>query len=176
MEGWYVAKSKPQKDHLLLNYLSQWGVKVFAPSIIQPGRGGQTIKPLFPTYLFCHLDPKSSVWPVVRWAPGMAYFLSCDNEPIQVAQEMIDYLTKQADRWNNQGFPRHLAPGEKIMVMSGPFAGLEGIFQEYLPSKQRCRILLEVVGRLARVELSEWDVKEMAQAMDARRLGITPAV
>lgn len=37
----------------------------------------------------------------------------------------------------------------------GPFAGLEGIFQGYVPARSRCRILLRMVGRLVQVELPE---------------------
>ncbi len=171
MEGWYVAKVKPQKEGSLKSFLEQWGVDVFYPKVAQPGRSGVR-KALFPTYLFCHLDPESRVWPVARWAPGMAYFLSSDGTPTQIPAVMVEYLKEQVADWNDRGSGRHLAAGDKVVVMSGPFAGLEGIFQRYVPSRERCRILLETVGSLATVELPEWEVRQL---LEEERSGLAVA-
>ena len=163
MEGWYVAKIKPQKETCLMSFLSQWDVEVFSPKIAQPGRASGVMKSLFPTYLFCYLDPKSSIWPVVRWAPGMAYFLNHDGDPTCVPQSMVEYLQQRVSQWNDQGISRDLHQGDRVAVLNGPFSGLEGIFQRYIPSRERCQILLEAVGRLATIELPEWDVKEVSE-------------
>jgi transcription antitermination factor NusG len=45
--------------------------------------------------------------------------------------------------------------GEAVTIAGGPLAGLVGIFQQHIPSRQRCRILLNVVGKLSPVEISE---------------------
>ena len=160
MEGWYVAKIQVQKEFGLMAYLSQCGVDAFYPKIVQMDRSGGTLKALFPTYLFCYLDPNSSVWPMVRWAPGLTYFLSSDGEPARLPQTLIDYLRQQISEQNDSGASRNLTNGDRVLVSDGPFAGLEGIFQRYMSSRQRCRILLEMVGRLTAVELPEWEVKE----------------
>ena len=75
-------------------------------------------------------------------------------------ERMVEYLKNRVRGWNERGTSRQLKEGDRVMVLSGPFAGLEGIFQRYVPSRERCRILLEAVGRLATVELPEWDVEE----------------
>jgi transcriptional antiterminator RfaH len=169
MEDWYVAKAKPQKEGSLKSFLEQWGVEVFYPKVVQPGRNG-TQQALFPTYLFCFLDPDSRVWPIARWAPGMAYFLNHDGEPTRIPEHIVEYLRNRVVQLNSKGSDRQLKYGDKILVMSGPFAGLEGIFQRYIPSRERCRILLEAVGRLATVELPEWEVKEIKE--ENRKLGV----
>ena len=169
MEGWYVAKSKPQQEGSLISFLSGWNVDVFFPKILSPGRARGVWKALFPTYIFCHLDPESSVWPAVRWAPGMAYFLNYDGVPTRVPQSLVDYLRQRVSQWNETGGARQLTQGDKVVVLGGPFAGFEGNFQYYMPSKERCRILLEVVGRLTAVDLPESDVKEVSHS------SLTPA-
>ncbi len=158
MEGWYVAKVRLNQETGLINFLSQQEVEVFYPKVMEPSRKGPALKPLFPTYMFCYLDPESSSWPMIRWAHGLAYFLSCDNEPVCVPQPLIEYLQQQVSRLNDRGFSKQLKPGEAVSVLGGPFLGLEGIFQRYIPGRQRCQILLEVVGRLTTVELSELDI------------------
>lgn len=172
---WYIAKSKPQKETLLKHFLEQWGVETFFPQITRPGKKGEALQPLFPTYMFCRLDPQSSVWPIARWAPGMSYFLTSEDAPAPIPQSLIDYLQLRVDQWNCQGASRNLKTGDKVMVLAGPFAGLEGIFQSYMSSRHRCRILLDVVGRLSRVELPAWEVKEISYVPEGRRLGIIPA-
>ena len=162
MEGWYVAKVKPQKEGSLQTFLQQWDVEVFYPTISQPGGKGNG-KPLFPTYLFCRLDPVSQVWPVARWAPGMAYFLSQDGVPTQVPDQIVEFLRLRVNDWNDRGARRYLKLGAKIVVLDGPFSGMEGIFQRYVPSRERCQILLEAVGRLGRIEIPEWEIKEVSE-------------
>ena len=171
MEGWYVAKAKPQKEGSLKSFLEQWGVEVFYPKVPQPGRN-TTQQALFPTYMFCYLDPTSRVWPIARWAPGMAYFLNHDGEPTRIPEQMVEHLRNRVDQWNSKDV-RQLKHGDKILVMSGPFAGLEGVFQRYIPSRERCRILLEAVGKLATVELPEWEIEEIKE--ESRKLEVAQA-
>ena len=168
MEGWYVARIKLQKESVLTGFLSQYGVQLFFPKIISPGENGHSarngnngpkMQALFPTYLFCYVDPESDIWPLVRWAPGMLYFLGCDGEPASIPQMMIDYLQQRVTEWNHPTYSHQLNSGDKVMVSGGPFEGLEGIFQRYVPARQRCRILLQIVGRLTSVELPEWELK-----------------
>lgn len=171
MEGWYVAKIKPQKEAALMGFLSQFGVQVFFPRIVSPGHNGQNghaggrLQALFPTYLFCYVDPESGSWPLVRWAPGMSYFLGSDGEPSRIPHTMIDYLRQRVTQWNDPDYARQLASGDKVVVTGGPFEGLEGIFQRYVPSKKRCQIFLEVVGRITSVELPEWEVEGTSSSL-----------
>ena len=164
MRSWYVAKIKVQNEMTLQTFLSIYGVSVFSPKIVYLGQNGGTPKPLFPTYMFCDVDPESSVWPIVRWAPGMMYFLPRDGEPAQIPQALIDYLRQRTTQWNDSSNLSHLRQGDKVVVTGGPLVSLEGVFQSYIPSKDRCRILLDVVGRLTRVELPGWEVEGISSA------------
>lgn len=159
MTGWYVAKSKPQKEAWLTASLNSLGVEVFFPRITTRRQRNRTLEPLFPTYLFCRFDPTDGDWPSIRWAPGLNYFLGVDGQPTRVPDSLVEYIKDRVEQWNNNGHRDwRLNPGDSVRIAQGSFAGLEGIFQQYLPSKQRCRILLQIVGRLATVELAESDL------------------
>ncbi len=159
MYGWYVAKSKPRKENWLTSSLSQLGVEVFYPQIRARRRGKLVMEPLFPTYVFCQFNGDASNWPAIRWAPGLSYFLSTDGIPTRVPDEMVGYLDQQVKEWNGEGHSvRRLKTGDAVKVENGPFAGLEGVFQKYMGARQRCNILIEVMGRLTIVELSESDL------------------
>jgi transcription antitermination factor NusG len=157
MEGWYIAKVKPQKEGALTSFLGQWGIEVFYPKIVLPGRNSGR-KALFPSYVFCRLDPQSGVWPVARWAPGISYFLNHDGEPTPFPEIMVQGLKQRVADWNEPGGDRRLHRGSQVVILSGPFSGLEGIFQRYVPGRKRCQILLDAVGRFGTVELSEREV------------------
>jgi len=158
MEGWYVAKAKPQKETYLLEFLSHCGVEVFYPKILQPGKQRGKIQPLFPTYLFCHLDPESSIWPVARWAPGMSYFLNHDGEATCVPDQVVEYLEERVSQWNKNGPVKDLQQGDRVVVLSGAFSGLEGVFQRYAAGRDRCRILLDAMAHWGPVDMLEQDV------------------
>jgi transcription antitermination factor NusG len=171
MEAWYVAKTKPTKEKSVENYITEkWGIEVFLPIIRHPSSKKKGFEPLFPTYLFCLVDTLSDAWPAIRWVPGLCYFLGTGQELVPVSGELIARLKQRVSWWNEGGFVPHFVPGERVLVASGPFSGLEGIFERYLPARQRCQVLLQIVDRLSKVELpadilkSESGYRELALA------------
>ncbi len=154
MEAWYVAKTKPAKERITERFLNDVrGVEVFMPLIRRPAGKKNGSELLFPTYIFCLVDPQSADWPAVRWAPGLSYFLGNGLEPVPVPEVVIGRLKQQVYSWNEGGFTPRFASGEKVIVTDGPFSGLEAIFQRYVPARQRCQVLIQVLNKLAQVEI-----------------------
>ncbi len=163
MSSWYVAKTKNQKERWLEFVLSRMDVEVFFPRIVSRKRGKETLEPLFPTYIFCRLERDRPDWPAIRWAEGLNYFLGVDGTPTSVPDELVEYLKGRVDDWNGSGSAVHrFSEGDTVTVAYGPLAGLAGVFQGYVKAGERCRILLQVVGRLSSVELPEYDLKTAA--------------
>lgn len=158
MLSWYVAKTKPKRERFLEAFLSMWDVKTFYPEIVKPHSRTGGMEPLFPSYIFCQMDPQSPKWPIVRWAPGLSYFLSADGQPTGVPEHLIEHLRDRIQAWNGGGVHKRWVPGSTVPIVGGPFAGIDCIFKSYVPARQRCQVLLEVVGKVALVELPEWDV------------------
>ncbi len=156
-----MVKTQPQKESLAQFSLRNARVEVFYPKILVRRRGRRLLEPLFPTYLFCHLDPTSPFWPMVRWATGVAYFLGSDGKPVPVPDNLVDGIRKRVAWWNAEGHRAVFSPGQRVRVTRGPMAGLEAVFEGYVPARQRCRILLQVVGRLSRVEIPETDLESL---------------
>ena len=154
MEAWYVAKTKPSKERLVKTYLTErQGVEVFLPLIHRPAGRKAGWEPLFPTYIFCLVEPQSADWPAIRWAPGLSYFLGAGQELVSVSDELIAHLKQRVSWWNEGEYVPRFALGERVVVTSGTFSGLEAIFQRYIPARQRCQVLLQILGRLAKVEV-----------------------
>ena len=163
MNNWYVAKSKPQKEAWLTTNLSSLGVEVFYPRIAAYKRGKHVAEPLFPTYVFCRFDLNSPEWPAIRWSSGLSYFVGIDGMPTPVPDEVVDYLNQQVEMWNSGREPFHT--GQRVTILNGPLAGLEGVFQGLVSSRERCRILLDSIGHSSSVELNQADLElSMASA------------
>jgi transcriptional antiterminator RfaH len=154
MEKWYVAKTKPGKEPLVKNYLNdRTGIEVFLPYINRPAVKKPGLELLFPTYLFCLADPRSPDWLTIRYAPGLTYFLCTGNDLTPVPVDIINRLKERVSVWNEGGCSPNFVTGQKVVITSGPFAGLEAIFSNYIPSRRRCQVLLEVMGCLSRAEI-----------------------
>jgi transcriptional antiterminator RfaH len=154
MQKWYVAKTKPGKEGIVKFFLNErLGVEVFLPYINSPATKKPGVELLFPTYLFCNINPHTPDWPTIRYAPGLSYFLCTGSEMTPVPGEIITRLKERVSLWNEGGFSPEFTPGQRLIVTSGPFLGLEAIFQRYIPSRQRCQVLLEVMGSLAKTEV-----------------------
>ncbi|MFH1141977.1 MAG: transcription termination/antitermination NusG family protein, partial [Chloroflexota bacterium] len=64
--AWYVAAIQRGKETALKVGLGIYGVEVYNPEITVVKRGRKLWDPLFPSYLFCHIDAGSELWPRVR--------------------------------------------------------------------------------------------------------------
>jgi transcriptional antiterminator RfaH len=166
MQHWLVAKVKPNKEASLITMLAQWDVETFYPKIVGQGRRGERLEPLFPTYLFCLVDRMSPLWPRIRWAPGLSYFLGTDS-PAELPEDLIAHLRERVQKWNRERGPRDLVHGEQVTVVSGPFAGMDGIFDRYVPARERCQVLLNTVGGRMTVEMPQAGIRPNARPSTA---------
>lgn len=155
---WYLAKSKPRKERLLVSNLTRWDVETFYPYIKQRDAGSGRLEPLFPSYVFCRMDPRVPEWQAIRWAPGLSYFLHVADELATVPDDVVEYLKDRTLRWNEGEMRKRFNPGDRIAIVSGPFAGLEAVFKDYVPSRDRCHVLLDAVQGVSSLEVPERDL------------------
>lgn len=151
---WYVLKTKPRAEHIALDVLVRWGVECYAPRIVRPYGSSESTEYLFPGYLFVRLDSASRLWPMVRWAPGVAYFVGPEREGVPLDDALIEHIRRRTEEWNAGGYRRALQPGEAVKITEGPFAGLDAVFQRYLPARHRCEVLLHFLNQWVKAEIS----------------------
>ena len=143
MQGWYVAKVKPRGEHQLSAYLARFSTEVYAPEILVMRRGRKRLEPLFPTYVFVHTDPTSAVWPAVRWARGLRYFLGDRQEPTPCPDGFVETIQESVEKWNGGGWESAFHPGDSLVLRWGRFqwrvprAGMECSFWNTVVSNQQ---------------------------------------
>ncbi len=146
---WYLVKTKPLNEKRVFTRLAGAGYTCLFPRFAKkPRRGGQPgVRPLFPTYLFVRFAIEQLR--TIRYTHGVSRIVSFGPEPQPVEEGIIDAIRGRMDEEGMVALipqPAGWKPGEKIRIGDGPFSGLEAVFVEELPDRERVVLLLEAVS------------------------------
>lgn len=154
---WYLIHTKPSGETLAVANLERQGYEVYLPRVVQTirraGRRHERIGPLFPRYLFLHLNEGQQALGPVAFTFGVAGIVRFGSHYTVVPDKVIRDLQARAEpqsglhRLNSKP---QLAPGMAVRVSSGPFDGLEGVFEREAGA-DRVVVLLKLLGQNARV-------------------------
>ena len=155
---WYLIYSKPRQEKSAVENLLRQNYEVYFPQIrvwrTRRGSRQLIVEPLFPRYLFIHLDSHSDNWSPIRSTLGVSSLVRFGAEPARVPDELVDYLRS---RHNAEGLHEWaqpaLAVGERARVVGGPLAGYEGILIAK-SSRERVVLLMDLVGGQVRAKLN----------------------
>ncbi|MBI2952730.1 MAG: hypothetical protein HYY30_00315 [Chloroflexi bacterium] len=145
---WYVLKTKPHAERQTANVLDARRIIVYLPLLKR-----RVVEPLFPGYLFLKIDCESDEYLRSRSAPGVSYILSGDGAPLPVESRLIEEIRQRLALENTKRPAARFTPGDRVVVTSGVFRGVEAIFDRALTPRGRCLVLLEILGRLTRVQV-----------------------
>lgn len=147
--SWYVLRSKPRKEDFLFSQLCVQDIEAFYPKIrVQPvNPRARKSKPLFPGYLFIHVDLEQETLSKLKWMPGAIGVVSFGKKPAWVPDSLVNTIKKQVETINASGGEgvAGLTKGDEVLVQSGLFAGYKGIFDMRLPGNERVRVLLKAI-------------------------------
>jgi transcriptional antiterminator RfaH len=157
MKRWYLVYCKPRGEELAKSNLERQGFETYLPLVRQPrrrmGRRIMCVEPLFPRYLFIHLDAQQDNWAPIRSTLGVTSLVRFGAEPAVVPVELIDMLRAREDAEGIQDLPPvEPKPGERIRIVEGPMSGYEGVLLART-SRERVVVLLDIVGRKARAKV-----------------------
>lgn len=161
MSTWHAVLCKPRREAVAeLNLLNQ-GYQVFLPRIaIQRRRAGHwvdAVEPLFPRYLFVAAAGEQQSLAPIRSTLGVCGLVRFGSQPAVIPEALVETMRARQDPVSGANARRStFAPGARVTFRDGPFAGLEGVF-EMESGLQRACVLLELLGKLNRVQVSrDW--------------------
>jgi transcriptional antiterminator RfaH len=151
-------RSKPNKEMALSHELSARQVEVFYPQLrVRPvNPRSRTVQPYFPGYLFVHVDLEQIGFSELHRLPFSLGLLSFGGEAPVVPELLIHGIQRRVEEINAAGgrfaSPRSvvdnsLRQGEAVVILDGPFAGHEAIFDECVSGSERVRVLLKLLNR-----------------------------
>jgi transcriptional antiterminator RfaH len=159
MLRWYLIRTKPSSEGVAQSSLSRQGYEVYLPRVVEPvlrrGVWGERITALFPRYLFLRLKEGIQALAPVSYSVGVADAVRFGSRYGVVPDEIVRDLRARAD--SITGLHRivgqaPLHPGMTVKIATGPFNGLEGVF-ERAAGADRVVVLLELLGQQARVKV-----------------------
>jgi transcriptional antiterminator RfaH len=147
---WYAIHCEPNKDRQVERLLAHEAIEHFAPRIpATRRRNGE--KALFPGYVFARLDLAGGAWGTLRFRPGIRRLVDVGGGPCPIDDGIMAVIRARTERLRpNIWRPR---VGDRVRVIGGSFADLEGIFCEALSGDQRVAVLMDMMRREVRIEL-----------------------
>lgn len=123
------------------------------------GKRVTLVAPMFPRYLFIHLNSQTDNWAPIRSTLGVVSVVRFGRAAARVPDDLITALKSREDIQGIQILPvDEYRPGSRVRITQGGFAGYEGIFQA-VSGRDRVTVLLDVLGRNARTTVDSASIE-----------------
>ena len=163
---WYVLHTKSRFENVVNDGLINKSVEAFLPRVQvrskRRDRKAMITVPLFPGYLFVktNLSPHNHL-KIVK-TTGAVRLIGTKDGPVPVSQTAIESLKIIVEGNNQVSTGYRLKNGDRVIVISGPFAGVSGIFVRYR-GQERVVVNIEALGQYASVEVHKDDVEILSE-------------
>jgi transcription antitermination factor NusG len=161
-ELWVALFTRAEREKLVDQQLRAQGYDSFCPTYSERRKWSDRIKtverPLFPSYVFCLVNPKRRLPILVT--PGVIQIVSDRNGPLPVERSELDAIRRLVTselKYEQWPFCKR---GEKVEIQRGPLAGVTGLFVE-TKSAGRVVLTVDLLQRSVAVEMSRDDVKPL---------------
>ena len=159
MKHWYAVYCKPREDERAELHLGLQDFEVFRPKHRvrrkRPGGMATLIESLFPRYLFIHLDDIADNWAPIRSTRGVVGMVRWGDHAPPVPNHVVECLQRNVDEVGCIPTPpSDYKPGDRVRILEGPFAGLEGIFYRRRDD-ERIMLLMEIMKQPQRMTVSD---------------------
>ena len=156
--AWYAVHVRSNCERGVAEFVKDRGIEAFLPTYLAPSkrrdRRAVLTKPLFPGYLFVHIDPKSPSRIEVLKAPGTVRIVGFGTEPSAVSDRVVESVRILVGDGDGPARPHPLVRvGRLVEVSSGPFAGAVGRLLETDDRKPRLVVEVEFLGRAVAVPI-----------------------
>lgn len=160
--AWYVIHTRSRFENVVNEGLAKKAVDSFLPRIPQRSkrRDRRVILnvPLFPGYVFVRSDLHPERHLDILKTVGVVRLIGNKDGPIPVPDETVQSLkimvAGESPILTGSRFKR----GDRVMVVQGPFAGVQGSFARYRGAG-RVVVHIDALGQYASVEVDEEDVE-----------------
>ncbi|MFQ5713972.1 MAG: UpxY family transcription antiterminator [Candidatus Scalinduaceae bacterium] len=162
---WYAVHTRSRHEKQVDSLLSDKGVETFLPLINTLSRRRDRKKfvdiPLFPGYIFVHMDEDEEHISNIRYTRGVARILGTDTDrPTPIPdKQILDIKTIIESKVKLDPFP-YLKKGTRVRVKSGPLKGVEGILVERKGS-YKIVIRIDLLQRGAAAEVYIADIESI---------------
>ena len=113
---------------------------------IKGGRKLEKEEKIFPGYVLVEMIMDEDSWYVVRHTAGVTKFVGSAKKPIPAKESEIKKIIHRSTT-TTQKIEMDIKVGEKVRIVSGPFAEFVGDIMEVYPDKAKLRAMVSIFGR-----------------------------
>ncbi len=165
--NWYVVHTKPRQEQRAFDNLVRQGFDCYLPTVtverIRRGAVSRVVEALFPRYLFIRLGDaldSGKGWGSIRSTQGVSRLVTFGGEAAKAPDHLIETLQTMENQRNGET-RRLFTHGEAVQVKSGPFAGLEGVYQMG-DGEARAFILIELISKQVKLPVKPEELRKLA--------------
>ena len=118
---------------------------------------------LFSGYLFVEMIMTDEAWYIVRNTPGVTGFIGSSGggaKPCPVAEEEMDNILRRLGM-SNRNVQIDFKVGDRVRILSGAFANVEGTVEELHDDSQIAVVLTILFGRETPTEVSYSELEKV---------------
>ena len=127
---------------------------------IKGGRKLEKEEKIFPGYVLVEMIMDNDSWYVVRHTAGVTKFVGSAKKPIPAKESEIKKIIHRSTT-TTQKIEMDIKVGEKVRIVSGPFAEFVGDITEVYPDKAKLRAMVSIFGRETPVELEYKQIQKL---------------
>lgn len=147
---WYLAYTKPKLEQLAQENLERQNYRVRLALVRRIVRRKVSLEPLFPRYLFFQPTSAQQALSPVRSTLGVSSLVRFGMEIATLSEARCAQIMAFAQAQQEGGLEallgiQGITPGQKVLVRSGPFIGLEGLVSSV--AKDRVLVLMSLLGK-----------------------------
>ncbi|MDZ4199512.1 MAG: transcription termination/antitermination NusG family protein [Kiritimatiellia bacterium] len=149
---WYCVRTQCRREQIAAEQLRKLDlIEVYAPRIRfrRATRRGPVWfeEALFPGYVFARFDFLSRR-SEVQYSIGVTGFVRFGGKPAVLEDPILESLRRAMQDREVKVFEEEpLKPGDRTVILEGPFAGIEVVVRTVLPASERVRVLFEFLGQ-----------------------------
>ena len=124
---------------------------------------------MFPSYVFVEMIVTEKSWFIVRNTPKVTGFLGSSGKgakPVPLPPEEINNILRNVGLMEKTTFDFNV--GEKVLILSGPFADKVVEVSSVNEEKETLTVLLEFFGRFTPTEVKFTEVKKLSTTEDVK--------
>ncbi len=147
---WYVVYTKPKGETVAQENLLRQNYLVRLPLVRKVVRRQVSLEPLFPRYLFFKPSSERQSLSPVRSSVGVTSIVRFGMDLAVLSDQCCNSIMNFALEQQQGGVDalldvQGIREGQKVLVNTGPFAGLEGLVSSV--AKDRVMVLMSLLGK-----------------------------
>lgn len=137
-------------------------IEVPQKTIVQmkSGKKQEKEEKVFPGYVLVEMIMDEDSWYVVRHTSGVTKFVGSVKKPIPVKESEIKRILHRTSS-QVEKVELDVKPGDKVRIISGPFADFDADIIEVYPDKSKLRANVSIFGRETPVELEYKQINKL---------------